>query len=69
MNALAAHQEFDIDQIICKLIEVYGPKSCKNANLTEEEVTYLCVASREIFAEQPILIEIEPPVKVCGTIP
>ena len=65
MNGGAA--EIDVDQVICKLIDVCGPKSCKNANLTEEEITYLCVVSRDIFASQPILLELEAPLKVCGS--
>ncbi len=60
--------ENDVDQIILKLIEVCGPKTCKNANLSEDEITFLCLCSREIFASQPILLELEAPLKVCGRI-
>ena len=59
-------QSSDVDQIILKLIEVCGPKSCKNASLSEEEITYLCIVSREIFISQPILLELEAPLKICG---
>ena len=34
--------------------------------LNEEEVKMLCQRSREIFLSQPILIEVEAPVKICG---
>jgi len=34
--------------------------------LNEEEVKILCQRSREIFLSQPILIEVEAPVKICG---
>lgn len=60
-------QALDVDQIICKLVEVCGPKTCKNAALTEEEITYLCVGSREILISQPILLELEAPLKICGS--
>ena len=59
--------DIDIDQTISKLIEVCGPKSCKNASLSEEEIGFLCLASRDIFAAQPMLLELEAPIKVAGT--
>lgn len=58
----------DLNAIITKLIEVCGPKSCKNANLSEEEITYLCIGAKDIFADQSILLELEAPVRVCGDI-
>lgn len=64
MNATG--QAMDLDQIICKLIEVCGPKSCKNANLSEDEISFLCIASREILISQPIFLELEAPLKICG---
>jgi serine/threonine-protein phosphatase PP1 catalytic subunit len=65
MNGQVA--DTDVDQIIYKLLEVCGPKSCKNATLTEDEITFLCVSAREIFASQPILLELEAPLKICGS--
>jgi serine/threonine-protein phosphatase PP1 catalytic subunit len=34
--------------------------------LSEAEVRGLCVKSRQIFQEQPILLELEAPIKICG---
>ncbi|KAJ1569424.1 Serine/threonine-protein phosphatase pp1 [Cladochytrium tenue] len=34
--------------------------------LTEQEIRYLCVTSRDIFMSQPILLELEAPIKICG---
>ncbi|KAL3200091.1 hypothetical protein MRX96_001297 [Rhipicephalus microplus] len=34
--------------------------------LTETEILGLCIKSREIFMSQPILLELEAPLKVCG---
>lgn len=36
-------------------------------NLTEQEVRGLCIKSRDIFINQPILLELEAPIKICGT--
>jgi serine/threonine-protein phosphatase PP1 catalytic subunit len=56
----------DVDSIIEKLLSVRGSKPGKNVNLTENEVRQLCIKSREIFISQPILVELEAPLKVCG---
>lgn len=34
--------------------------------LTEGEIRGLCLKSREIFLSQPILLELEAPLKICG---
>ena len=34
--------------------------------MTESEVRSLCLKSREIFLSQPILLELEAPLKICG---
>ena len=60
--------ELDIDRIIEKLIEVRGSKPGKQVNLTEQEVRGLCIKAREIFINQPMLIELEAPLKICGKI-
>lgn len=36
--------------------------------MTEQEVRGLCLKSREIFLQQPILLELEAPLKICGDI-
>jgi hypothetical protein len=35
---------------------------------TEAEVRGLCLKSREVFMQQPILLELEAPIKICGDI-
>lgn len=37
-----------------------------NVQLTEIEIKGLCLKSREIFLSQPILLELEAPLKICG---
>ena len=34
--------------------------------LTESEIRGLCLKCREIFLEQPVLLELEAPMKICG---
>ena len=61
-------QEQDIDQIIDKLLEVRQARPGRQVNLTENEVKFLCNKSRDIFMSQPILLELEAPLKICGDV-
>lgn len=45
---------------------VRGSRPGKNVQLTEAEIRGLCLKSREIFLSQPILLELEAPLKICG---
>ena len=57
-----------IEVIIQKLLEVKGSKPGKLVNLSDNEIKLLCDLSREIFISQPILLELEAPIKICGDI-
>ena len=60
--------DFDVDKLIDKLLEVKTSKPGKQVALTEAEIKGLCVAAREVFISQPILLELEAPLKVCGNL-
>lgn len=45
---------------------VRGHRPGRSVVLQEHEIRYLCTKSREIFINQPILLELEAPIKVCG---
>jgi len=60
--------DIDVDKIIEKLLEVRGSKPGKQVNLSEAEIRGLCVKSREIFISQPMLLELEAPIKIAGDI-
>ena len=47
---------------------VRGSRPGKTVQMTENEVRGLCLKSREIFLQQPILLELEAPLKICGDI-
>lgn len=48
------------------VVPVKGSRPGKNVQLTEGEIRGLCLKSREIFLSQPILLELEAPLKICG---
>lgn len=47
---------------------VRGNRPGKPVNLSEYEIKFLCTKAREIFIAQPILLELEAPIKICGDI-
>ena len=59
---------FDVDKIIEKLLEVRGKRPGKTVNLLESEIRQLCLKSKDIFTSQPILLELEAPIKIVGDI-
>lgn len=59
-------KQFDVNNIIQRLLDVRGAKPGKGVNLQQEEILAICVAAREIFMSQPVLLELEAPLKVCG---
>lgn len=50
--------------MFCLLVR--GCRPGKTVQMTEQEVRGLCMKSREIFLSQPILLELEAPLKICG---
>lgn len=59
-----ADAEVDLDSIIDRLLEVRGSRPGKQVQLLETEIRFLCTKAREIFISQPILLELEAPIKV-----
>ena len=54
-----------LDDIINRLLEVRG-RPGKQVQLSESEIRQLCVVSRDLFLQQPNLLELEAPIKICG---
>ncbi|KAE9556190.1 hypothetical protein FO519_000529 [Halicephalobus sp. NKZ332] len=65
---MAGVEHLSVDSIIQRLTEIRGSKPGKNVQLSENEIKGLCVKSREIFLSQPVLLELEAPLKICGDI-
>ncbi|KAK4532954.1 hypothetical protein CCYA_CCYA14G3811 [Cyanidiococcus yangmingshanensis] len=57
----------DVDNIIERLLDIRG-RHGRQVSLAEDEIKWLCFETRRILLEQPMLLEIEAPVKVCGDI-
>ncbi|EIJ88636.1 serine/threonine-protein phosphatase PP1 catalytic subunit [Nematocida parisii] len=58
-----------IDKIIEQLLKVRHSKApTPRVNLSESEIKFLCSKAREVFLSQPMLLEMEAPIKICGDI-
>ncbi|KAF0701320.1 Aste57867_8170 [Aphanomyces stellatus] len=55
-----------VDGIIDKLLSVRGARPGKQVNLMEDELKFLCVHSKKCFLAQPMLLDVDAPVKICG---
>lgn len=54
--------KLDLDGIINQLINSGG----KKITIKEKDVSLLCKTAREVFMEQPVFLELEAPIKICG---
>lgn len=66
MNSSHEDVKVDVDHIIEQLLSVRGGRPGRQVNLSEMEIRWLCVKSKELFSQQPILLELEAPIKICG---
>ncbi|KAK7822685.1 serine/threonine-protein phosphatase pp1 isozyme 4 [Quercus suber] len=56
-----------LDDIINRLLEVRG-RPGKQVQLSESEIRQLCGASRDIFLQQPNLLDLQAPIKICVSV-
>lgn len=57
-----------LDKFIKKLLDAKVGSVPKQVPFSESEIRKLCFASREVFLSQPNLLELKPPIKICGDI-
>jgi hypothetical protein len=62
--ALQKMEEMDVNNIIDQLLSVRGARPGRQVTLTENEIRWLCNKGREVFISQPVLLELEAPIKV-----
>lgn len=60
--------DLNIDNLVNRLLEVRSTRPGKQVQMTENEVRSLCIKAREIFLQQPVLLELEAPLTICGDI-
>lgn len=63
-SASQAESGADLNSIIDRLVEVRDSRPGKQVQLLEAEIRWLCTKAREVFIVQPVLLELEAPLKV-----
>ena len=51
-----------------KLLGLRGSPPGTMVNLSEDDIRLLCMRSKPILLEQPMLLELEAPIKICGDV-
>lgn len=59
-------KQFDVDEIIYKLLQAKSYKPNKEVPLLESEIRWLIIKVKQIFMEQPVFIELDSPINICG---
>merc|ERR1712048_1552133 len=57
-----------VDELIASLLQVRSARPGKEVMLPERQITLLCHAARDIFIAQPILLELEAPIKIVADV-
>jgi len=60
-------EKIDVSEVIARLLSVRGQSSSR-VDLNPNEVRFLIEKSREIFISQPVLLDLEAPLKIVGDI-
>ena len=60
------HKEYDVDEIIYKLLEAKNYKPNQEVDLSEAEIRWLILKAKSIFMDQPVFIELDSPINICG---
>ena len=68
MAQMATSSTDAVDAVLEKLLSVRGERPGKQVALEDNEIRMLCIRAREVFMAQPILLELEAPIKICGDV-
>ncbi|KAK8813745.1 hypothetical protein WA556_000317, partial [Blastocystis sp. ATCC 50177/Nand II] len=58
----------DVDGIIDALLKVQYMEPNTEVDLPEEQIMLLIEAAQQIFATQPVLLDLQTPIKICGDV-
>lgn len=61
---------FDVDDILARLMELrrVKPVEGRPSTVTERQIELLLMRARATFAEQPMLLDLDAPMKICGDV-
>ncbi|KAK6745393.1 hypothetical protein RB195_011865 [Necator americanus] len=59
---------YDVDDLIVRILSIATPGYSLVNSVKESELMNLCTVARQAFLSQASLIDLEPPLKICGDI-
>ncbi|UJR26858.1 hypothetical protein I4U23_008169 [Adineta vaga] len=60
--------KFNLDSILTRLLKARAYQPGTLVEISENEIRELCSKARDIFLQQPVLLQLGTPVKICGDI-
>ncbi|RZR82065.1 hypothetical protein BHM03_00008408 [Ensete ventricosum] len=63
-SSMGAMEGAVLDDVIHRLLE--GKRSGRQVQLSEAEIRQLCLEAKNVFLAQPNLLDLHPPIKICG---
>ena len=57
-----------VDRLLGQLLSVRGVRDPPDLAMEEKDILQLVAASREQFLARPMLLEVQPPIKICGDV-
>ncbi|KAK0407014.1 hypothetical protein QR680_018948 [Steinernema hermaphroditum] len=60
--------DLDVDHLIHRLLNAGSPKTCLTKVVKRGELVQLCQTVCGVFKSQSVMLDLEPPVKICGDI-
>jgi hypothetical protein len=66
----ARSNEINLDEVVQRLLNVRNTKAAKTLVVKNSEIMWICHRAREIFLDQPVLLELNPhpSLTICGDI-
>ena len=60
--------DVNLDDLLLKLLSLKGNKVQKQSNIQENDIKFIIIKAKEILMDQPVFLELESPLNVCGDI-
>uniref|UniRef100_A0A7E4UZ95 Serine/threonine-protein phosphatase n=1 Tax=Panagrellus redivivus TaxID=6233 RepID=A0A7E4UZ95_PANRE len=67
-NSQVGGGKIDIDRFIDNMMNIGKPNSGISTSISEQDIMDLLLGVKELFMEQPMMLELDPPLAVCGDI-
>ena len=68
VDASEQSDELNVDSVIDELLAVKGKRPGHTVNLPEATIKALCTRATAVLLSQPMLLELDAPLKICGDI-